>query len=424
MKVLWVVPFPIHDISLVVTGRNNIGAPWINSALSEIKSSSSLEMTIVSTWKIREIKELISCDSKYVCLPCGFPKNYKSGKVNNCNVIKKFIETTNPDIIQIWGTENSFGMDFINNNINSIPILIYMQGIIRAISRYPNGGLTRHEMCNYNILSNLKFPIFNKIYRGYRRHQLIESRMVHQSSGIISDNTWCFNWFKEGSSVKCYYHSLPLKDEFYKNDWNPNSLYSHRIFTVAGRAASKGLHVLIKAISIVIKIYPNLQLIIPGRNNTMAKSIRDIITRTPYNQYLKRLIISNHLKDNVIFINELSSSQMVEELKKSSLFIMPSCIENHSSSLREAMALGMPCISSFVGSTSEYVDHQRNGMLYRYEEHEQLAQMIIKLLSDYEFATMLGKNAKCTIIEKFYNNKGTLKDLYFDAISYSDRVIK
>lgn len=46
---------------------------------------------------------------------------------------------------------------------------------------------------------------------------------------------------------------------------------------------------------------------------------------------------------------------------ESNAFIMMSCIENHSSTLREAMYLGVPCISSAISSVPEFVTHGKNG---------------------------------------------------------------
>ena len=58
---------------------------------------------------------------------------------------------------------------------------------------------------------------------------------------------------------------------------------------------------------------------------------------------------------------------------KTRVFVLSSSIENHASSLKEAMMVGTPSIATFVGGVPEYVRHGENGFLYRFEEYEIMA---------------------------------------------------
>ena len=78
------------------------------------------------------------------------------------------------------------------------------------------------------------------------------------------------------------------------------------------------------------------------------------------------------------------------------------------------MAFGMPVITAFAGGVGDYVENNRNGLVYRCEETEVLSQMIINLFNDNQLATRLSDNARATIQEKFLiNNDGrVLVDIY------------
>ena len=58
-----------------------------------------------------------------------------------------------------------------------------------------------------------------------------------------------------------------------------------------------------------------------------------------------------------------------QEMETANVFVMPSSIENHSSTLIEAMIVGVPCVASDVGGISELITHGKTGFLYRFEEY-------------------------------------------------------
>ena len=115
--------------------------------------------------------------------------------------------------------------------------------------------------------------------------------------------------------------------------------------------------------------------------------------KTGYMKYLESLIYDNGLQDNVVYTGSLTSEQMVDYLVKSHIYVMPSIMENHSSSLIEAMVAGAPCVSSLVGGTASLVQHKRNGILYNSLDYKSLAGNIIRLFEDDELAMTVGHNA-------------------------------
>lgn len=82
-----------------------------------------------------------------------------------------------------------------------------------------------------------------------------------------------------------------------------------------------------------------------------------LLTRSPYLAYLDKMIDQADLRDNIEFCGRLDQVQMARQMLDAKAFVMSSCIENHSSTLREAMYLGMPCISALAGSVYELVVH-------------------------------------------------------------------
>lgn len=95
-----------------------------------------------------------------------------------------------------------------------------------------------------------------------------------------------------------------------------------------------------------------------------------------------------------MYTGKLKPSEMAENLSHCNVFVMPSAIENHSSSLIEAMMVGCPCVSSYVGGVSEYLEHGKNGFLYRYDESETLAGIIMDLFKNDNLCDSISRQAK------------------------------
>jgi glycosyltransferase involved in cell wall biosynthesis len=81
--------------------------------------------------------------------------------------------------------------------------------------------------------------------------------------------------------------------------------------------------------------------------------------------------------------------------------VLPSYREAQGLSILEAMALGRPVVASAVGGIPEMVEHGRTGLLVPPREPDFLAQAIVKVLSDHQYADTLGKAGRDLVHERF-----------------------
>ena len=98
---------------------------------------------------------------------------------------------------------------------------------------------------------------------------------------------------------------------------------------------------------------------------------------------------------------------------------MSSAIENHSSSLKEGMMVGVPCVSTAVGGIPEYVKHGENGFLYRFEEYPLAAEHIEEIFENDELARKLSLNARASALALHEGN-----DLYQKIIQIYKSVLE
>ena len=148
----------------------------------------------------------------------------------------------------------------------------------------------------------------------------------------------------------------------------------------------RGLDTLLEAWKELIKIKPDLLLVLIGREDNQAA-------------YLKRMVEDNGLKESVIFTGEIKD--VSPYLHASDIFILPSQSEGMSNAFLEAMATGLPIIATTVGGAKDALEHLENGLLIRYKDPQQIIESILLLTEDKELAERIGKNSRITAIEKY-----------------------
>ena len=105
-------------------------------------------------------------------------------------------------------------------------------------------------------------------------------------------------------------------------------------------------------------------------------------------------------------------------LATADVFVLPSLHESSPNALIEAMGIGLPCIASEVGGIIDVIEDGQNGLCVPPKEPEALAAALHRLLTEPDFATELGKNARLTIQQKFNNDESIqkLEEIYRNAV--------
>lgn len=392
MKILWILHAPLGEISNILNLSQAQSGTWINGAMNALlEVDQDIQLKILTSANIPETRRKTVGQVEYCCLHAGTCTRGKSMLKKAVRIFVDEIRRIKPDLIHVWGTEYSLGYD-LSKEIRDIPIVYRIQGAINAISKYPNGHLSVRKMKKeLSFFDGLKAKKYEKDARFMEKHADMELKMIAKSAAIFSDNEWALmQYHMRMPQIPVYYDCLPIRKEFFEKRWEPDQTTAHSLFCLAGRTAYKGLHQVIEALALLKQEFPDILLRIPG--SVASRKPRWLFEPT-YITYLKKLIQKYGLENNVEFLGKLSSEEMADYMCKSQVFVMPSVIENESATLREAMALGMPIVSSFAGDIYETVVHRETGMLYRYEEYELLAYHIKTLFLDPDLAVQLGQNA-------------------------------
>jgi glycosyltransferase involved in cell wall biosynthesis len=88
------------------------------------------------------------------------------------------------------------------------------------------------------------------------------------------------------------------------------------------------------------------------------------------------------LRKFVTFLGSQNHDQVLETLRTVDLFVLPSFAEGVPVALMEAMAIGVPCISTFVGGIPELIRHEQDGLLVPAGSETELTHAIERLITD------------------------------------------
>jgi glycosyltransferase involved in cell wall biosynthesis len=156
----------------------------------------------------------------------------------------------------------------------------------------------------------------------------------------------------------------------YKNLRKQNSLVNNKkiIIFVGTLRPVKGLIYLIKAMDIIHAEIENTILMIIG-DGEERKS-------------LEEAVIKSHLEKVVIFNGKIPNKDIPKYLVQGDVFVLPSLSEGFPNVILEAMAAGLPIVSTNIHGLSEIIRNEENGYLVEPKNPQQLADKLLQILKN------------------------------------------
>ena len=153
----------------------------------------------------------------------------------------------------------------------------------------------------------------------------------------------------------------------------------------------KGQHIAVKALRHVHDSGHRAHLLVVG-----AETLHE---QTGYAEYLGSLVKDLDLSEFVHFRPHLEQPEAA--YSAIDVFALTSECESYGMVTVEAMCSGLPVIGSNDGGTVDLIDHERTGLLFRPNDHVDLASSIARYLHDPEFARQMALVGQREAIERF-----------------------
>lgn len=387
-----------YDVSKLA-GECNV---FIENAIHEYeKCCDSMEFHIISAhgWMDGEIQEFeqngifyhffqnenqsLKNRILYRVIPSTQFSNYK----NNRRKIANFISKISPDIVYMSGAENPHYSLSALDIPSNIPVIVQLQTL----------------MCDPNFENN--YPISHESYI-YRTS--IEKKVLNRANFIGSMNVRHDEIIRE--FVKNDAMILKTRLAIGEKLFDGSGIRKDYDFVYFAANINKSLDLAIEAFAIAHKIKNKCTLHIVGDYSLDYKCQIDL--------WLKEL----GLEDYVTFTGRLPTHEdVLHEICRAKIALLPLKIDIVSGTIREAMACGLPVVTTITkDGTPRLNDKRQTVLLSEIGNHQALADNMLRLLDKSDLAEKLIENGKILIQER-YSNEAIVqqqKKCLFAAVDY------
>ena len=150
-----------------------------------------------------------------------------------------------------------------------------------------------------------------------------------------------------------------------------------------------------KRLEIFLEVIRRIKLTIPLVQGIIVGSGEDM-------SRLEKLVIEYNLQENITFSGY--TDKIENYLLKSKIFLLTSSSEGLPMSIIEAMAAGLPIVTSDINDISDVVENGVNGYLINPDDINSYYEKVLDLLENDSKADIFGKNSKTIILNQFQKN--------------------
>ena len=397
IKILFLVNSPLRYSDESSSGVR-IPLPWVDAMIDELGKKESISIAIALPSDNSSLEKKSVNGSVIYGLPDFKRKNLFTKAINHLikrsetNEINRHalvaIEDFNPDIIQVFGSENPFGLI---SQMQHRPVLLYIQGFLSIVIEKWYSGITKWDQFRFASGKNLllRCAIFNE-YTPVSIRAKREREILEKCKFFIGRTEFDKRIVSLVSHEAKYFHCEEfIRKEFFSARWEKSPGKIVRVISILKGTSYKGIELLVE-VMLLLKLHSSwsFELNICGVND--EEEIVDIVKRKYGHKSL----------NNINFLGKKGTNELITLMCDSDLYLHPSYIENSPNSVCEAMILGMPIISTNVGGVSSLITDNVEGILLQEGEPYSMAGAVIQLVNNYEFARLLGDNARSRSIRR------------------------
>lgn len=334
-------------ITFVVPSIRCGGAERILTAMANYWVEQGKEVTIL-TFDNEEVEPFYYLSSQVLLLSLnvlGEAGNYITGFINNIRRIvslRKAIRATHPDVIISFLLRTNVRVLFASLGLK-IPVII---------SERSDPFLAQPGRL-WKLLARLTYPLATNITVFTAHAASYFSFPLRAKLRVIPNPVFPLNY------------KASVQNE------------QQRLVAVGRLEYVKGFDLLLKAFALVQQQFPTARLTIWGEGSKRKEleSLRDELGLTPHVHFPG------------------TTKEVMKALAEADLFVQTSRWEGFGNALCEAMAVGLPVISTSCSGPKEIIRNGIDGQLVPVENVDALANTMLDLLRDFSKRQLLAKNA-------------------------------
>ena len=413
MKILWLVNIVMPELAEHLGQKPLVFGGWLTGAMNAIRDAGH-ELAVCTMDRRTDIQSYDVFGVRYYLVPLGDIKKTEL----HFNTI---LNWEAPDVVHIYGTEFEQCTAMINC-AGTKRTVVQIQGAMTYLKDVVYAGLPE-RVCRDNWLHKL----LRRLHKGgqsidlqkqsFEQRAIVEQKVLQSAKYVVGGSAWG-NVVAKSINPDCttFDCNLILRDSFYTDErWSPETCEPHSIYILFSYPI-KGFHKFLDALPLILQKYPDTMVYVvanqlPIRNySNLKRKIQD--AAPDYNWLIQKQIEDHNLQNHLKFLGHLSEVQVKERMLKSNVFVSASAMENQSTSLGEAMILGVPSVASCVGAMLEMINHGEDGFLYPFNEPYLLADAVCKIFADQNLASQFsqkGHDHAARTYDREYNARNLLR---------------
>lgn len=376
MRILWFVQ-ENFDPSREKGGYN--GAGWISSLRNEIIKKEGVELALAFFSNKKESGTANNVKYYSMLTPALSPfkkiwLRIKGDYIKEEEALwpayreemLKVLDDFKPDIIQIFGSENKYGLVAA---VTDIPVVLHIQGVVNPyLNAYLPPFVSKLDYYLKDGLNPIKF--LKNVFQLYNWKMLAycEEENLKNIRYFLGRTTWDYRIVKLFNPKATYFHCDEiLRHSFYADDMKRQIPSKLKLVSTISVPLYKGYDLILKAAYQLCSLNIDFEWTVFG--NVSPSLIEEKLGIKHENVHVKLFGVA-------------SEKQIKEELLSSTVYVHPSYIDNSPNSVCEAQMCGVPVIATNVGGVCSIVEDGVTGYLVPANDPYQIAYLANNLFKN------------------------------------------
>ena len=237
------------------------------------------------------------------------------------------------------------------------------------------------------IVIHLHASNFEKFYQDRKINRYVIKKVMDNVDLILvlSDRIkQIVKCYSINDNIKVLYNPISFKDFSFPSKIRKSNT---KIVLFMGKVGErKGVYDLLEAIPKILKIYNSVRFVLGGDGEL---------------EKVKHICKIKKVANKVDVLGYISGSEKMNNFKKADIYILPSYHEGLPVSILEAMATGLPIVSTAIAGIPDAVEDGVNGFLIEPGHIDAIVEKVTKLLRDEHLCNEMSKRSIAKVRTKF-----------------------
>jgi glycosyltransferase involved in cell wall biosynthesis len=317
MRIMWTVNIPLPAACKALGLPESPFGGWLTTMTRQLGTVPGVQLGVAMRAPVQSVRSVEVDGITYYALP-QVGKGGMDAHPDDCT---RILAEFQPDLLHAEGSEMAYTHRMLQ--AWNGPRLLSLQGVVNGIAPFYLGGLQLGKaLLSLRLRQTAVITMLavNKWLR-FRPRMRDERNTIAMVDHIVGRTQWdhAHAWMLN-PTAKYYHCGRTLRPAFHQARWQRAGCDRHTIFVGNSAVALKGIHVLLEALVLLRKEYPQVRVVIAGEPaNATKKRLSQLFG---YPAYLRDRIAEFRLGPHVEFAGLLDEQGIAARMLRSHVYAM------------------------------------------------------------------------------------------------------